>query len=136
MRLVTDIAGEPPVIWEWMSKQTQIPWSSDLRTIGALRDDGTIAAAVAFNGWTPAACFIHVVLDSAHSLSKQFLRAVMSYPFDTVGVRAIYGLTPRDLDRAIRFNEKIGFKKIAETVDCVLLELRREACRFLKETLQ
>jgi RimJ/RimL family protein N-acetyltransferase len=76
------------------------------------------------------------VLDSAHSLSKQFLRAVMSYPFDTVGVRAIYGLTPRDLDRAIRFNKKIGFKEIAETVDCVLLELRREDCRFLKETLQ
>jgi RimJ/RimL family protein N-acetyltransferase len=136
MKLVTDKPGEPPVIWEWMTKQTQIPWSSDLRTIAVIRDDGEIAAAVAFGSWTAESCFIHVAFDTPHSLTKGLLKATFQYPFESIGVKAIYGLTPKDLNKAIRFNKKIGFKQIAETVDCVLLEMRREDCRYLKETLQ
>jgi RimJ/RimL family protein N-acetyltransferase len=136
MKLVTDKPGDPPVIWEWMTKQTQIPWSSDLRTIAAIRDDGEIAAAVAFGSWTVQSCFIHVAFDTPHSLTKGLLKATFQYPFESIGVKAIYGLTPKDLKKAIRFNKKIGFKQIAETVDCVLLEMRREDCRYLKETLQ
>lgn len=136
MKLVTDKPGEPPVIWDWMTKQTQIPWSSDLRTIAAIRNDGEIAAAVAFGSWTPEACFIHVAFDTPHSLGRGLLKAAFEYPFKSIGVKAIYGLTPKDFDKAIRFNKKIGFKQIAETVDCVLLEMRREDCRYLKETLQ
>jgi RimJ/RimL family protein N-acetyltransferase len=136
MKLVTDKPGDPPVIWEWMTKQTQIPWSSDLRTIAAIRDDGEIAAAVAFGSWTAQSCFIHVAFDTPHSLTKGLLKATFQYPFESIGVKAIYGLTPKDLNKAIRFNKKIGFKQIAETVDCVLLEMRREDCRYLKETLQ
>jgi len=136
MKLVTDKPGDAPIIWEWMSKQTQIPWSTDLRTIAAIRDDGEIAAAVAFGSWTPESCFIHVAFDTPHSLTKGLLKATFQYPFESIGVKAIYGLTPKDLKKAIRFNKKIGFKQIAETVDCVLLEMRREDCRYLKETLQ
>jgi hypothetical protein len=136
MKLVTDKPGDAPIIWEWMSKQTQIPWSTDLRTIAAIRDDGEIAAAVAFGSWTADSCFIHVAFDTPHSLTKDLLKATFEYPFKSIGVKAIYGLTPKDLDKAIRFNKKIGFKQIAETVDCVLLEMRREDCRYIKETLQ
>jgi len=136
MKLVTDNPGDPPVIWEWMTKQTQIPWRSDLRTIAVIRDDGEIAAAVAFGSWTAESCFIHVAFDTPHSLTKGLLKATFQYPFESIGVKAIYGLTPKDLGKAIRFNKKIGFKQIAETVDCVLLEMRREDCRYLKETLQ
>jgi len=137
MKLVTDKPNEPPVIWQWMSQQTQIPWSTDLRTIAAIRDNGEIAAAVAFGSWTPESCFMHVAFDTPHSLTKKLLKAAFEYPFESIGVKAIYGLTPKDFDKAIRFNKKIGFKQIAETVDCVLLEMRREDCRYLaKETLQ
>ena len=137
MRLATDQPGEPPVIWQWMSRQTQIPWSTDLRTIASIRDDGTIAAAVALGSWTPHACFIHVAFDTPHSLTRSLLKASLRYAFESVGVKAIYGLTPKDFDRAIKFNKRVGFKQIGETVDCVLLELRREDCRYLtKETLQ
>ena len=136
MKLVTDKPGEHPVIWEWMARQTQIPWSTDLRTIASIRDDGSISAAVAFGSWTPESCFMHVAFDNPHSLSKSLLKAALEYPFKSIGVKAIYGLTPKDFDKAIRFNKKVGFKQIAETVDCVLLELRREDCKYFKETLQ
>jgi hypothetical protein len=135
MKLVTDKPGEPPVIWNWMTQQTQIPWSTDLRTIAAIREDGSIAAAVAFGSWTPESCFMHVAFDTPHSLTKGLLKAALEYPIKSIGVKAVYGLTPKDFDRAIRFNKRVGFKQIAETVDCVLLELRREDCKYLKETL-
>ena len=132
MKLVTDKPNAPPVIWQWMTRQTQIPWATDLRTIAAIRDNGEIAAAVAFGSWTPESCFMHVASDTPHSLTKGLLKAAFEYPFESIGVKAIYGLTPKDLDTAIRFNRKIGFKQIGETVDCVLLEMRRENCRYLR----
>lgn len=133
MRLVTDKPGERPVIWEWMNRHTQLPWSTDLRVIGQMRDDGSLAAAVAFNAWSPKACWMHVVFDSAHSCTRKLLRAAFEFPFVEVGVPAVYGLTPKDLDEAVNFNKKIGMKPIAETIDCVMFEMRREHCRWIRQ---
>lgn len=134
MKLVTDKAGEPQVLWEWMNKQTSLPWSSDLRTIGIMRDDGTIAAVAAFNAWTHQGCWMHVAFDSTHSLNRKLLKAAFEYPFVDVGVRAVYGLTPKDNDEAVKFNQHLGFTQIAETVDCIMFEMRRDDCRWIKET--
>jgi hypothetical protein len=112
MNLVTDKPNEPPVIWQWMSKQTQIPWSTDLRTIAAIRKDGEIAAAVAFGSWTPDSCFIHVAFDTPHSLTKKLLlKAAFKYPFESIGVKAIYGLTPKILTRRFGLTRKLGLSK-------------------------
>lgn len=134
MMIVTDKQGEAPILWQWMNSQTRLPWSSDLRTIGLLRDNGTVAATVAFNAWTYQACWMHVAFDNPHCLSRKLLKAAFDYPFNVVGVRAVYGLTPKDNEEAIRLNKKVGFKQIAETVDCIMFELRREDCRWIQET--
>lgn len=133
MKLVTDKPGEYPVVWEWMNKRTRLPWSSDLRTIASMRDDGTISAAVAFNAWTMSACWIHVAFDGPHGLNRQLWRAAFEYPFVKCGMEAIYGLTPKNLDEALRMNNKLGFRRIAETIDCVMFEMRHDECRWLKE---
>lgn len=132
MKLVTDQQGQYPVIWEWMTRHTRLPWSSDLRTIAAMRDDGTIACAVGFNAWTHSACWMHVAFDGPHSLTRQLWRAAFTYPFVECGMEAVYGLTPKHLDDALRMNEKLGFRRIAETVDCVMFEMRHDECRWLK----
>lgn len=133
MNLVTDHPGEPPVLWQWMNRQTRLPWSSDLRMMGLMRDDGTIAAAVGFNCWTHDACWMHVAFDSAHSMTRQLLRAAFEYPFITCGKGAVYGLTPLDNDEALRFNRKIGFRELVKTVDSVMFEMNVSECRWLKE---
>jgi len=133
MKLVTDKPGEYPVVWEWMNKRTRLPWSSDLRTIASMRDDGTISGAVAFNAWTMSACWIHVAFDGPHGLNRQLWRAAFEYPFVKCGMEAIYGLTPKNLDEALRMNDKLGFRRIAETIDCVMFEMRYDECRWLKE---
>lgn len=133
MKLVTDQPGEYPVIWEWMNRKTRLPWSSDLRTIAAMRDDGTIACAVGYNAWTHSSCWMHVAFDNEHSLTRGLWRSAFEYPFVKCGMEAVYGLTPKTLVEAIRMNEKLGFRRIAETVDCVMFEMTADECRWIKE---
>ena len=133
MRLVTDKPGEHPVIWEWMRRRVGLPWSSDLRTIGVMRDDGTIAAAVGFNSWTHESCWMHVAFDGPHSMTRDLIRAAFKYPFKDCGKAAIYALPYADNDEAMRFIPKMGFKELARTVDCVMFEMKAEDCRWIKE---
>lgn len=133
MRLVTDLPDQFPVIWRWMNGQTRLPWSSDLRCIGTMREDGTVAAAVGFNGWTESSCWMHVAFDTPHSLTRAMLRAAFDYPFNEVGVEAVYGLTPKRIEEVNSMNKKLGFQRIGETVDAIIWEMRREDCRWIKE---
>lgn len=133
MRLVTDKQGEYPAVWEWMNRRTRLPWSTDLRMVATMREDGTIGAAVGFNAWTPSTCWMHVAFDSPHAMSRKIIRAAFDYPFIQCGMEAVYGLTPKGNDEALRMNEKLGFRKIAETVDCVMFEMTADECRWLKE---
>lgn len=133
MRLTTDKPGERPVIWEWMHRKTSLPWSSDLRTIAVMRDDGTIAAAVGFNSWTHEGCWMHVAFDGAHSMTRDLMRAAFKYPFKECGKSAVYALPHKDNDEALRFIPKMGFKELTRTVDCVMFEMKAEDCRWIKE---
>lgn len=132
MKLTTDLFGEPPVIWEWMNRRTGLPMSQDLRCIAVMRDDGTIASAVGYNCWTEQACWMHMAFDNEHSLTRSMLRAAFEYPFIECGRGAVYGLTPKHLTEAVAINRKFGFRQIAETIDCVMFEMRPDECRWLK----
>ena len=132
MKLVTDKPGEYPVVWEWMSRKTRLPWSSDVRTIGCMRDDGTISCAVAYNAWTMSSCWMHVAFDTEHAVTRKLWQAAFEYPFVQCGKQAVYGLTPKHIESALAMNERLGFRKIAETVDCLMFEMRADECRWLK----
>lgn len=131
MRLVTDQPGKPAVVWQWMNKRTRLPWSSDLRCIASMRDDGTIACAVAYNAFTYHSCWMHVAFESEHTVTRQLWRAAFEYPFIDCGLDAVYGLTPKGNEEALAMNKKLGFKQIAETVDCVMFELKADDCRWI-----
>lgn len=132
MQLVTDQPEQRPVIWEWLNKRINLPWSTDLRTMAVMRDDGTIACAVAYNAWTPSACWMHVAFDGHHGVKRSLWHAAFEYPFVTCGLEAVYGLTPKNLDDALKMNERLGFRKVAETIDCVMFEMTADDCRWLK----
>lgn len=133
MRLVTDQAGHPPVVWSWLNKRTRLPWSSDLRCVGVMRQDGSLAAAVGFNGWQTASCFMHVAFDSPHSLTRALLRAAFDYPFMRNGKDAVYALIDQGNDECLRLVRKLGFREVCRTVDCVFLEMKADECRWIRE---
>lgn len=132
MQLVTDQPDQYPVIWQWLNKRINLPWSTDLRTMAVMREDGTIACAVGFNAWTPNACWMHVAFDGPHGVKRSLWRSAFEYPFVKVGLEAVYGLTPKNLDDALKMNERLGFRRIAETIDCVMFEMKSDECRWLK----
>lgn len=133
MRLVTDKPGEYPVVWDWMNKRTRLPWSNDLRIIGVMREDGSVAAAVGFNGWQDQSCFMHVAFDSEHALGKQLLRAAFHYPFMQAGKTAVYAQIDQGNEECLRLVRKLGYREICKTVDCVMFEMTADECRWLKE---
>lgn len=133
MKLVTDAADQYPLVWEWMHRRTKLPWSSDLRTIASMRADGTISAAVGFNGWQDKSCCMHVAFDSAHALGKQLLRAAFEYPFQRAGKTAVYAQIDSGNDECLRLVRKLGYREIFRTVDCVMFEMRHDECRWIKE---
>lgn len=133
MQLVTDKVGERPVIWEWMARLNNVPWSSDLRTIGLMRSDGSVAAAVGYNGWQTDSCFMHVAFDSAHSMTRALLRAAFKYPFIDCGKSAVYALIGKENDECLRLVKKLGYREFCQTVDCVMFEMKAAECRWIKE---
>jgi RimJ/RimL family protein N-acetyltransferase len=132
MILATDRQDDEPVIWNWLRKRTMLPWSTDLRCIGILRPDGEIAGAVGYNGWSEQSCWMHVALDTQHSLNRTLIRAAFDYPFNQAGRVAVYGLTPKSNAEALKLNEGLGFRRIGQTCDGVIFEMRHDECRWLK----
>lgn len=133
MNLVTDQPGQRPLVWEWMHRQNKVPWSSDLRTIGVMRSDGTLAAAVGFNAWQTESCFMHVAFDSPHSLTRDLLRAAFAYPFIQSGKSAVYALVDKGNEECLRLVRKLGYRETVQTVDSVMFEMLRDECRWIKE---
>lgn len=133
MILVSDKPGQPPILWDWMHKMNKVPWSSDLRTIGLMRSDGSIAAAVGFNGWQSDSVFMHVAFDTAHSMTRDLLRAAFYYPFIQCGKAAVYALIGKENDECLKLVKKLGYRPISKTVDCEMFEMFSEECRWIKE---
>jgi RimJ/RimL family protein N-acetyltransferase len=133
VKLVTDKPGEPPVLWRWSYERNRLPWSSDLRMIGLMRDDGTIAATVGFNGWQTGSAWMHVAFDTPHSLTRPLLRAAFEYPFVQSAKEAVYAQIAQDNDEALKFVPRLGFREVYRTVDCVLFEMKAGECRWIKE---
>jgi len=133
VKLVTDQPGTQPVVWDWLHRRTKLPWSSDLRCVGVMRDDGTVAAAVGFNAWQTASCWMHVAFDTPHSLTRALLRAAFQYPFLHAGKAAVYALIDQGNDECLRLVRRLGYREIVKTVDCVMFEMRHDECRWIKE---
>jgi len=129
--IVTDKEGDPPIVWNYLRLHAQVPWSTDLRVIGQLRSDLSLNAAVGYNGWCQDSCMMHVAFDSAHALTRELLREAFQFAFDTCSV--VYGLTPITNEPALRFNKKLGFVEKYRTDHWVVQEMRKEACRWIRD---
>lgn len=132
-KVVTDKPGERPVIWEWLHRKTKLPWSSDLRVVGIMREDGSVAGAVGFNAWQTESCFMHVAFDNPHALNRDLLRSAFHYPFVACGKGAVYALIDKGNEDCLRLVRKLGYREITRTVDSVMFEMLARDCRWIKE---
>ncbi|OWY39390.1 hypothetical protein CEK28_08710 [Xenophilus sp. AP218F] len=108
------------------------------RAIGLRDADDRLLAAVVYERFSECDCNIHVASDeSGHWLTRAFLAQVFAYPFIQCGLRRVTGLVPAKNQRALRFDQHLGFEvegyceQAMPGDDIVVLGMLRRRCRFI-----
>lgn len=124
--------------WKWLEERAKPVRCEDTTGVMALRGK-EIIAAVAFDSWTENSCLAHIAIKDPFVLRHGLLELVFDFAFHHAGRGVVYGMTPADNQKALRFNKKIGFQELYRLrdgykagVDYVLQEMRRETCRWIK----
>lgn len=126
------------ILAHWLCERIGYMPTPHLRCIANVSRDGKILGVVGFDGWNGASCQMHVA-GEGNWVSRELIRAVFDYVFKTAGLKVVLGLVPSNNERALKFDKHVGFRQVARIDGAhpdgalVVLELRREDCRYLRE---
>jgi RimJ/RimL family protein N-acetyltransferase len=116
-----------------------LPWSTDLRFLARVNDEGKLLGVVAYNGFIGHVCSIHCAGDG-NWISREFLKAAFSYPFKAAGMMALICTVASSNLHSLRLVTHLGFKEFAAiplawdgVSDLVILKMMREDCRWIKD---
>lgn len=94
---------------------------------------------VGFDGWTDNSCQAHMAVDYP-AVWRSLLQPAFAYPFVENNRKLLVGTIAANNARSLALAKRMGFKETyrirdawADGVDLVLVEMRREECRFLGE---
>lgn len=111
-------------------------WGS-YTAIGMERD-GELIGGVVYDQYNGPNIFAHIAgKPGTRWLTRAFLYAMFSYPFDQLGVARITGPVASDNEAAIRLDKHLGFTHeatlsgAAPAGDLLLFVMWRKDCRFL-----
>lgn len=134
------VYGQDERLIPWLQARLAITLRPDATAIG-LERAGELKAVVAFDGFSPCDCNLHVASDgSGHWLTRRFLVAVFAYPFIQLGLRRVTALVAARNTRALRFDLHLGFdyegccRDALPDDDLLVLGMTRAQCRFLTYT--
>lgn len=101
---------------------------------------GRMVGFVGFDGWTPNAVWMHVAVDSP-AACRELAQAAFSYAFVDTARGVVLGAIRESNVRSRRLALHLGFRLAgrirdgwAVGEDVVLLEMRREECRWIGVT--
>lgn len=111
---------------------------ADMRGIVVPGIDGKPRAGVLLHSWTETAAQAHLVIESPIA-SRHLFEAAFRYVFLEAGRRVLTGLVRADNAKSLRLVKHLGFREAyripegaAPRVDMVLIEMRRENCRWIR----
>lgn len=132
------VQAAPPLHFAWMTSRSGYCPAWDFRAIEAIDEHGRILGMVGFDRWLGNAVEMHVALDSI-AAARALRTPAFDYAFRQGGKGIAIGVVPGHNKKALLLAERLGFREThrirdgwAEGDDVVLLELRREDCRFLR----
>ena len=96
------------ILREWAINH-KIPTPQDSHYLGQVLD-GQIRAVVVFCGFYGKSCMIHVGSEGEHWATKDFLKKVFDYPFNTLKLKVIIGTVAGNNKKALRLDRHLGFK--------------------------
>ena len=113
----------------------KMPTPPDAHYLGQILD-GQIRAVVVYCGFFGKSCMIHVGSEGQHWATKDFLKKVFDYPFNTLKLKVIIGTVAGSNKKALKLDRHLGFKDVAiipdahDDGDLVILEMRPEYCKW------
>lgn len=123
---------------EWLHARIGYVGTPNMRCLGAVRD-GRLIGCVGYDDWNGASCQMHMAGEPGW-FTREFLRAAFRYPFVDGDCRVVLGIVDGQNERALDINRRLGFEQVARieegspTGALVIMQMRRERCRWLKET--
>lgn len=130
-------AGGPQDV-SWLVERTSCAVSGGFRTIKAVDDSGQIRGMVGYDLWTQNAVTAHMAVDTPIAW-RSLIPACFRYPFEECDREVMLAAIPADNVKSWGLAGHFGFKLVhrvrdgwAQGVDLLMLELRRDDCRFLR----
>ena len=124
--------NEVPGAQEWFLDRNPIDATAGIKGIVAMSDKG-IQGMLVFDTWTENSCQVHIAIDSPMSLRAGLVEEGFRYVFEDTGRDILYGITPANNEKALKFNERVGFIEVFRLkdahergVDLIIQEVRRE----------
>ena len=121
-----------------IAMNTGVKPMADSKGIAVVDDSGELQAGAIFDSFTHSSCQAHLYVYNKMVFRHGFLEEVANYLFNTCNLQVILGKVPEDNEAALRLNQHMGFEElfrikdaIAIGVSCVIMQLRREDCRYL-----
>lgn len=134
-----EVRAAPPEHFDWLLSRIGLVPALDFRAIEAVDGSGEIRAMVGYDRWTHNSVNAHIAVDAPIAL-RSIVPAAFAYPFQQVGYGVIVAPVAADNLASMRLCQGLGFRDAYRIrdghkrgVDLVLWEMRREACRHLKE---
>ena len=131
------VRAMPPEHYPWLAVRAQLTIGPEFRAIEAIDDAGRILAAVGYDGWAPNSVSMHVALEHPAAL-RHILRPAFRIPFVEFNKGVVFGTVLATNEKALRLDLHVGFREVARLkdawapgVDVLILEMRREDCRWI-----
>ena len=126
-----------PTDWSWFTARVNAHLVSDTTGI-TVEQDGEIVAVCIANTWTYNSCMVHLAIDNPLVLRGSFPTALANYLFNEAKRGMVLTTIASDNHRALRLCKHLGFDEVTRImdavdvdIDTVLLQLRKEDCRWL-----
>lgn len=134
-----DVARQVAIPWAQSHIALDSPFGDRAKAI-MLFDDLTIVAATIYTDFTDRNLCMHIASDGTRRwMTRAFLFASFSYPFEQLGVARVTGLVAASNPAALRFDLHLGFRiegrlrtASPDGSDLLVLGMLRQECRHLR----
>lgn len=122
----------------WVTERMHSKWQPETSIAIGQEKDGIITAGVIFDRYNGAS--ISSTLAADEPLSREFVRAMLRYPFAVANAKCVINTVSSANTKSIRLTEHFGFKRVAVVPDAypdgdmIIYSLTPDNCsKFLRE---
>ncbi len=136
-----EVRPAPPEHYGWIARKANLIISAGFGALEAV-DGDRIVGMVGYDGWTENSCSMHYAIDEPIAI-RRLIRPSFGLVFDApprgLGKGVVFGSVLSTNEKALRLDLRLGFRQVArfkdawaKGVDLIVVEMRREDCRWLE----